>query len=233
MVSAVTQSLFTKHGGESVWTVHFGQCALSPWPPGWTWATRGFSLPAAPGRHVLPTLPTAGVIFRAQLKRVCAVEIMCDGDWTWLRPLYKQDSGGRCRHLLPLRSPKTSLVCQLPCLSYLPPTHLEWSAFSSLSLLYTCGSQFHISSKGTLEVVNQYPLLKMPPFLSAAAESLHFWLTLCDSMHCSLSGSSVLGILQARIWEWVARPSSRGSSQPRDGTCISCGSCIGKWGLNH
>ena len=156
--------------------------------------------------------------------------------WQWLnliRPLYKQDSGGRCRDLLPLRSPKTSLVCQLPHLSYLPPTHQEWSAFSSLSLLYVCGSQFQISPKGALEIVNQYPLLKILPFLSVAAESLHLCLTLCDSMGCSLSGSLVHGILQARIWEWVARPSSRGSSRPRDGTCISCCSFIGKWGLNH
>ena len=35
-------------------------------------------------------------------------------------------------------------------------------------------------------------------------------------MDCSLPGSSVHGILQARILEWVAMPSSRGSSQPRD-----------------
>ena len=40
--------------------------------------------------------------------------------------------------------------------------------------------------------------------------------------------SSVHGILQARIMERVARPSSRGSSQPRDQTCISCVSCIGR-----
>ena len=40
--------------------------------------------------------------------------------------------------------------------------------------------------------------------------------TLCDSMDCSLPGSSVHGILQARILEWVAIPFSRGSSQPRD-----------------
>ena len=33
-------------------------------------------------------------------------------------------------------------------------------------------------------------------------------------------------ILQARILEWVAMPSSRGSSQPRDQTQVSCGSCI-------
>ena len=40
--------------------------------------------------------------------------------------------------------------------------------------------------------------------------------TLCDPMDCSLPGSSVYGILQARILKWVAMPSSRGSSQPRD-----------------
>ena len=38
-------------------------------------------------------------------------------------------------------------------------------------------------------------------------------LTLCDSMDCSPPGSSVHGILQARIWEWVAISFSRGSSQ--------------------
>ena len=36
--------------------------------------------------------------------------------------------------------------------------------------------------------------------------------TLCDPMDCSLRGSSVHGILQARILEWVAIPFSRGSS---------------------
>ena len=46
-------------------------------------------------------------------------------------------------------------------------------------------------------------------------------LTLCNPMDCSLSGSSVHGILQARILEWVAMPSSRGSSQPKDQTQVS------------
>ena len=46
--------------------------------------------------------------------------------------------------------------------------------------------------------------------------------TLCNSVDCSPSGSSVPGILQAGILEWVAMPSSRGSSPPRDRTCISC-----------
>ena len=50
-------------------------------------------------------------------------------------------------------------------------------------------------------------------------------LTLCDPMNCSLPGFSVHGILQAEILEWVAMPSSRDSSQPRDQTHISYGSC--------
>ena len=39
---------------------------------------------------------------------------------------------------------------------------------------------------------------------------------LCDSLNCSPPGSSVLGILQARILEWVGIPFSRRSSPPRD-----------------
>ena len=47
-------------------------------------------------------------------------------------------------------------------------------------------------------------------------------LTLCDPMDISLPGSSVHVILQARIMEWVPIPFSRGSSQLRDQTQVSC-----------
>ena len=47
-------------------------------------------------------------------------------------------------------------------------------------------------------------------------------LTLCHPMDCSPPCSSVHGILQARILEWVAMPSSRASFQPRDQTQFSC-----------
>ena len=43
-------------------------------------------------------------------------------------------------------------------------------------------------------------------------QMLQSCLILCDPMDCSPPGSSVLGILQARLLEWVAMPSSRGSS---------------------
>ena len=46
--------------------------------------------------------------------------------------------------------------------------------------------------------------------------------TLCDPIGCSLPGSSVHGIFQAKILEWLAIPFSRGSSWARDWTMISC-----------
>ena len=58
-------------------------------------------------------------------------------------------------------------------------------------------------------------------------------LTLWDPMDCSPSDSSAHGILQARILEWVAIFSSRGSSQSRDPIHVSCISCIGRWILYH
>ena len=58
-------------------------------------------------------------------------------------------------------------------------------------------------------------------------------LTLCDPMDCSLPGSSVHGISQVRILEWVAISYSRGSSRPRDQTPVSCIFCIDRWILYH
>ena len=55
-------------------------------------------------------------------------------------------------------------------------------------------------------------------------------LTLCDPMDCCMLGSSVHGMSQARTLEWVPSFSSRGSSWPRDQTCISC---IGRHILYH
>ena len=66
------------------------------------------------------------------------------------------------------------------------------------------------------------------PCVCVRAKSLPLCSTLCDSMDCSPPGSSVHGILQARILEWVAMPSARGSSQPRYRTHSSYVSCIGR-----
>ena len=58
-------------------------------------------------------------------------------------------------------------------------------------------------------------------------------LTLCDPTDCSPPGSSVHGIILARILEWVAISFFRGSSQPRDRAHISYGSYIARWILYH
>ena len=52
--------------------------------------------------------------------------------------------------------------------------------------------------------------------------------TLCDPKDCSLPGSPVHGILQARILEWVATSYSWVSSQPKDQTQLFCVPCIGR-----
>ena len=59
------------------------------------------------------------------------------------------------------------------------------------------------------------------------AKSLYLCLTLCDPMECTQPGSSVHGILQKRILEWVAMPSSKEFSQPRNRTYISTSPALG------
>ena len=54
--------------------------------------------------------------------------------------------------------------------------------------------------------------------------------TICEPRDFIPPGSSVNGILQARILEWVAISTSRGFSWPRDWNCVSC---IGMWILYH
>ena len=58
-----------------------------------------------------------------------------------------------------------------------------------------------------------------------ACSAAQLCLTLCNPMGCSPPDSSVLGILQARVLEWIAISSSGGSSWPRDQIWVSCVSC--------
>ena len=100
---------------------------------------------------------------------------------------------------------------------------------------HTVGSQiFHDS---ILFSQIEFWLLKPSPILYTLCVHTLFvtqsCLTLWNPMNCSPPGSSVYWIFQARILEWVAMPSSRGSSLPRDWIHISYISCIGKWVLYH
>ena len=79
-------------------------------------------------------------------------------------------------------------------------------------------------SPGKLHAFLTHKLLVSVQF-SSVAQSCP---TLCDPKDCSLPGSSVHGIFQARVLKWVAISFSRRSSWPSDWTCISYVSCIGR-----
>ena len=63
---------------------------------------------------------------------------------------------------------------------------------------------------------------KCLPAVQSESEVTQSCPTLCDPMDCSLPHSSIRGIFQARVLEWVAISFSRGSSWPRDWTQVSC-----------
>ena len=70
-------------------------------------------------------------------------------------------------------------------------------------------------------------------FLSKKCVHAQSHTTLCYPMDCSPPGSSVHGILQARILEWVGISSSRRSYWCRDQTHVSCSSCTGRQIVYH
>ena len=117
-----------------------------------------------------------------------------------------------------------------------PTERLEKSVFVEFMLLFL--SPFYSSRKSRdradmwTQVFQTHCVT--PLYLGCMhAKSLQLCPNLYDPRDCSLPGSSVHGILQAGILKWVAVPSSRGSSWPRDRTLISYVSCIGRWVLYH
>ena len=91
---------------------------------------------------------------------------------------------------------------------------------SAQSLFYTI---LHMKCRklATMQV-HLHPCPSCTVVIIIISEVAHSCLTLGDPMDCSPPGSSVHGILQERILEWVAISFSRGSSQPRDRTWVSC-----------
>ena len=91
----------------------------------------------------------------------------------------------------------------------------------------TCGNIFFLTT--TLGV--WFHFIHYRDWACICAKLLQSCPTLWDPMDYSPPGSSAHGILRARILEWVAAPSSRESSQPRDPALISYITCIGRWVL--
>ena len=92
------------------------------------------------------------------------------------------------------------------------------------SLFSTVGvsKQMLIGQKWFGEQISLEETLIKPASVGQSVLVAQTCLALCDPMDCSPPSSSVRGILQARILEWVAIPSSRGSSWPGDQTQVSC-----------
>ena len=88
---------------------------------------------------------------------------------------------------------------------------LKWKSLSHVQLFATHGLYIPWNSPGQNTGVGE-----------SESEVAQSCLTLCDPMDGSLPGSAVHGIFQARILEWTAISFSRGSSQPRDQTQVSC-----------
>ena len=99
-----------------------------------------------------------------------------------------------------------------------------------ISFKYTLISYHVYPDYAVLNIILQYNIIIYHYIMWAYMLSCfsHVQL-LCDPVDCSPPGSSVYGISQARILEWVAISFSRGSSQPRDQTHI----CIGRQILYH
>ena len=128
-------------------------------------------------------------------------------------------------------------ICSMK--NYSPPTPIPHSGRIWIELFVHLWSVFHKAARviflkhkfndltfqlQTLQWIPPALWIKLKSYynlLCVLAKSLQSCPNLWDPMDCSLPNSSVLGIPQARILEWVAISFSRGSSQLRDGTQVS------------
>ena len=99
-------------------------------------------------------------------------------------------------------------------------TEWFWQSISSIKFQtkYSISVFFFFPGRRSIIKIS-HPQRALKESESEVAQSC---LTLCDPVDGSPPGSSVHGILQARILEWVAISFSRGSSQPRDRTRVFC-----------
>ena len=111
------------------------------------------------------------------------------------------------------------VACVQSLIRELDPTYHSWRSHTLQSRLKIQHTATKTQSSQIHSWINNF---KNKVFNACVhAKSIQSCPTLCNPMDCSLPDSSVRGILQARILEWVAMSSQRGSSQPRDWTHIS------------
>ena len=136
-------------------------------------------------------------------------------------------------------------MCTCVCILFLDTNDdILYTRFSFS--LYSCNKiscrAFQSGAESSLQIVSNTPINRCSALynqcpiighLCVCAKSLHSCLTLYYPMDRNLPCFSVHGILQARILEWIAMSSSRGSSWPRNQIHVSYTSCICRWILYH
>ena len=120
---------------------------------------------------------------------------------------------------LKLNIQKTKIMSSCPITSW----EIDGKTVETVADFISVGSKITADGDCSHEIKRRLLLeRKVMTILVSSSEVTQSCPTLCDPMDCSLPGSSVHGIFQARVLEWVAISFSRGSSQPRDQTQVSC-----------
>ena len=101
------------------------------------------------------------------------------------------------------------------------PIFLDENVISKRRLIILQGGNFNLETEWTFKWTGQRKRLSRDQKVCYCLADKSYP-TLCDPKDCSPPGSSVHETSQTRKLEWVAVPFSRGSSQPRDRTHISC-----------
>ena len=113
-------------------------------------------------------------------------------------------------------------------LFYFSPSHIHCSSFlTGDACLHTTHSLPLTLSSWDGYFLQSCPYLSISISAFVLAAPLQSCPTLCDPMNCSWLAGLSMGFSRQEHWSGLAMPSSRGSSQLRDGTCISYVSCIG------
>ena len=130
-----------------------------------------------------------------------------------------------------------SMDCRLPGSSVhgiLQARTLEWVVMPSSRVYFRPRDQTHIGCNScTAEGFFTTEPLGKPRVEGSVQFSHSIMSTLCDPMDCRLPGSSVHGILQVRILEWIAMPSSRDLPNPGIKPASVISTCIDRWILYH
>ena len=160
-------------------------------------------------------------------------EVLTQELWTWILTYFQVKRCGlgprQSRDLEPRIPYKASILQRLypegKCRGDTFSLHRETRKHTHLYLSFQWEK-----NKKDLEKYEPWPYTF---YVCVPVKALQSCLILCDPLDYCPPGSYVYAILQVRILEWVAVSPSRESSWPRDWTCISYVSGIGRWVLYH